>query len=111
MVDAHGCSVTLKQIKLTFCIVVNIHVFSYIQVLSSFTETQCKLSVMKHRMMFIFISYSAHFTGIRADSRAVNCCGGRLLHFDFYIQLLFLHTNAIDETALWISELSKFEHN
>ena len=33
------------------------------------------------------------------------------LHFDFYIQLLFLHTNAIDETALWIAELSKFEHH
>ena len=33
------------------------------------------------------------------------------LHFDFYTQLLFLHTNAIDETALWIAELSKFEHN
>ena len=33
-------------------------------------------------------------------SREANCCGGRHLHFDFYIQLLFLHTNAIDETAL-----------
>ena len=51
--------------------------------------------------MIILISYSAHFTGIRAESREANCCGGRLLHFsDFYIQLLLLHTNAIDETAL-----------
>ena len=41
----------------------------------------------------------------------MNCCSCRLLHFDFYIQLLFLHTNAIDKTALWISELSKFAHN
>ena len=41
----------------------------------------------------------------------MNCCSCRLLHFDFYIQLLFLHTNAIDETALWISELLKFAHN
>ena len=61
--------------------------------------------------MIIFISYSAHFTGVRAESREANCCGGRLLHFDFYIQLLFLHANAIDETALWISEFSKFEYN
>ena len=60
--------------------------------------------------MFIFISYSAHFTGVRAESREANCCGDRLT-LDFYIQLLFLHTNAIDETALFISELSKFEHN
>ena len=61
--------------------------------------------------MFIFISYSTHFTGVRAESREANCCGCRLLHFDFYTQLLFLHTTANDETALWISELSKFAHN
>ena len=35
--------------------------------------------------MIIFISYSAHFAGVRAESREANCCGGRLLHFDFYI--------------------------
>ena len=63
--------------------------------------------------MFIFISYSAHFTGWHPgwEQRRANCCGCRLLHFDFYIQLLFLHTNVINETALWISELSKFAHN
>ena len=61
--------------------------------------------------MIIFISYSVHFTGVRVESREANCRGGRLLHFDFYIQLLFLHANAIDETALWISELLKSEEN
>ena len=76
--------------------------------------TYCKTTQSKYQktQMFIFISYSAHFTGVRAkSSREANCCGGRLLHFNFYIQLLFLHTSAINETALWISELSKFEQN
>ena len=65
-----------------------------------FTETQCKVSGIKQ--MFIFISYSAHFSGVRVENREANCCGGRFLHFDFYTQLLFLHTTAIDETALCV---------
>ena len=61
--------------------------------------------------MFIFIPYSAHFTGVRAQRAEGRTAAVIDLHFDFYIQLLSLHTNAIDGTALWISELSKFEHN
>ena len=74
------------------------------------TETQRKLSVMKHRSLFLFHTQLILLaSGLRVERRTG--CGGGLLHYDFYIQLLFLHTNAIDETALWIFELSKFEHN
>ena len=61
--------------------------------------------------MFIFIHTQLILlaSGLRAEQRTG--CDGRLLHFDFYVQLLFLHTTAIEETALWISENSKFEHN
>ena len=74
-----------------------------------FTETQRKESVIKHRCLFSFHTQLILLaSGLRAEA---NCCGGRLLHLNFYIQLLLLHTNAINETALRISELSKFEHN
>ena len=73
------------------------------------TATQRKVSVIKQ--MFILILYSAHFSGDWAECREANCCSIRLLHFDFYIELLSLHTNPIDETALWTSELLKFKHN
>ena len=56
--------------------------------------------------MFIFISYSAVIllAGVRAESR-----DGRtaVVASDFYT---LISTNAIDETALWVSELSKFAH-
>ena len=107
MADAHG-RLVVETNKVDVYVVIDICVFIYVQgnyLLNLTTQSKC------HKMMFIFISYSAHFTGVRAESRAASCCGDRLLHYDFYIQLLFLHTTAIDETAVWISELSKFEHN
>ena len=66
-----------------------------------FTVTQRKESVIKHRC-FLFHTQLILLAGVRAESR-----DGRTAA----VQLLFLHTNyAIDETALWISELSKFAH-
>ena len=76
-----------------------------------FTVTQRKVSVIKHRCLFSFHTQLILLAGVQAESRDGRTAGCRLLHFDFYIQLLFLHTNAIDETVLWISELSKFGHN
>ena len=74
-----------------------------------FTVTQCKESVMKHRGLFLFHTQLILLaSGLRAERRTAAVVD---LHYDFYIQLLFLHTNVIDETALWISELLKFEHN
>ena len=78
-----------------------------------FTVTQRKVSVIKHRCLFSFHTQLILLAGVRVETAET----GELLrlqtflHFDFYIQLLFLHTNAVDETALWISELSKFAHN
>ena len=86
MADAHGCSV-VETNKVNVCVVVGIYAY-----LSMF-----RAYIYCHKtQMIIFISYSAHFTGVWAESREVSCYGGELLHFNFYIQLLFLHTNAID---------------
>ena len=74
-----------------------------------FTVTQRKVSVIKHRCLFSFHTQLILLAGVRAESRDGRTAA--FLQFDFFIQLLFLHTNAIDETALWISELSKFAHN
>ena len=81
-----------------------------------FTVTQLKVSVMKHRCLFSFHTQLILLAGVRAER--VESRDGRTAavatdfkNFDFYIQLLFLHTNAIDKTALWISELSKSAHN
>ena len=40
--------------------------------------------------MFIFISYSAHSSGVRAESGEANSCCGRLLHYDFYVKVAVL---------------------
>ena len=74
-----------------------------------FTVTQRKVSVIKHRCVFSFHTQLVLLAGIPAESRDGRTAA--VADFEFYIQLLFLHTNAIDETALWISELSTFAHN
>ena len=110
MVDAHSWSV-VETNKANIWVRSGWHMHIYQCSGHLFAVTHRKVNVIKQ--MFIFISYSAHFIGWHPgwEQRRANRCGGRLLHFDFYIQLLFLHTNAIDETALWISELSKLAHS
>ena len=40
-----------------------------------------------------------------------NYCSGKLLSFDFKMQLPFLHTTTIDQTALWMLKLSNYQHS
>ena len=62
-----------------------------------FTVTQRKVSVIKHRCLFSFQTQLILLAGVRAESRD----GPTAAVADFYtIQLLILHTNAIDETAI-----------
>ena len=77
-----------------------------------FTVIQRKVSVIKHRCLFSFQTQLILLAGVQAESRD----GRTAAVADFYTlistyMLLFLHTNVIDETVLWISELSKFAHN
>ena len=72
------------------------------------TQSKCHKT-----QMFIFISYLANFTGVRAESR-----DGRTAAVADFCTLISTYSccsctqpAAIDETALWISELSKFAHN
>ena len=79
-----------------------------------FSETQRKLIKFLINTEIYFYFILSYFTGVLAGEQKSNCLsagGGRPLHFGFCIHLLFLHTTAIDETALWISELPRFEHN
>ena len=93
MADAHGCSV-VETNKVNVCVVVGI--YAYLSMFRAYIYCNTMQSKCHKTQMIIFISYSAHFTGVWAESREASCYGGELLHFNFYIQLLFLHTNVID---------------
>ena len=109
MEDAHGRSV-FETNKVNNCPVLNIYIFPYVQ--GIILVKHCKLSFSKHRDLFLFHTQLFYWCpGQRAETELLECCGGRPLHFGFCIHLLFLHTTAIDEAALWISELPRFEHN
>ena len=58
MAVAHDRSVIETNI-VNVCVVPNIRVFRYVQGVFFFTETQRKLSVLKHRDLFLFDKYSA----------------------------------------------------
>ena len=105
----HTVVQSLKQIKLTFALWLT---YAYLSG-HLFIVTRRKASVIKHRCIISFHTQLILQAGVRAEGRD----GRTAAVADFYTlvftyrQLLFLHTNAIDETALWISELSKFAHN
>ena len=79
-----------------------------------FTVTQCKVSVIKHRCLFSFHPQLILLAGIWAESRD----GQIAAVADFYTLISTYsccsckqNINMINETALRISELSKFAHN
>ena len=63
-----------------------------------FTVPQPKVSVIKHRCLFSFHSQLILLAGVRAESGEIG--EGRTAAVADFYTLLFLHTNAIDETAL-----------
>ena len=83
------------------------HVYQWLGHL--FTVIQRKVSVIKHRCLFLFNTQLIFLASwLRAERRTAAVV-------DFYTLVSAYSccscTDAIDETALWISELSKFEHN
>ena len=69
MADAHGRSV-FETNKVNNCLVLNIYVFPHVQGIFLVKHTQSKFLKTQR---FIFISYSADFTGVLAGEQ--KCSG------------------------------------